>query len=147
MKHPEFVAEVCERGGYADTDEARKVTFTVLPLLGQRLNPDAAADLAAQLPVGIAEAVVAQGIGVVPTAPRPRAFGDIDVDEFLRRIAMELSTTTDTACWAAHAVLATVREAIPPHALDHVLSRLPPAYTALFAQYELIRLRLPPRAR
>ncbi|MFV2121359.1 DUF2267 domain-containing protein, partial [Streptomyces sp. Act-28] len=50
MRQDEFLARVRERGEYRDQDEAARITRAVLGVLGHRVTPDEAADLAARLP-------------------------------------------------------------------------------------------------
>jgi uncharacterized protein (DUF2267 family) len=129
MNHEQFVVRVRERGGYADTGEARRITFVVLFLLGQRLGQQEATRLATQLPRGIGEAVAARGIGDVVS----RGSWTAGVDEFLRAVAEEVTTTPQGARWDANAVLGTVTEAAAGRQLMRVLSRLQPSYAHLFA--------------
>jgi uncharacterized protein (DUF2267 family) len=129
MQHHEFVAKVRERGAYADTDTARRATIVVLQLLGQRLDAGAA-DLAARLPRGIGEVLIARGIGEL--APSRYSGWTADPEEFLTTVATQLSTTPKNARRAAGAVLLTVREQIPTVELNQALSGLQPAYSELF---------------
>jgi uncharacterized protein (DUF2267 family) len=124
MKYDEFLAKVRERGEYADRQEAERVIGLVLGVLAQRLNPDEAADLGAQLPREAATALITpQG--------RAAAFG---VQEFLGRVASGTGATTRTAEWDASAVLSTVAEAVSGGELNDVLSELPSGYAPLFAK-------------
>lgn len=131
VQNVEFVARVRDRGEFANNDEARRVIFVVLQLLGQRLDTEAN-DLATDLPTGIGEVVVARGIDEVVRSPY--ASWSADLDGFLERVAMELSETPATARRDAKAVLSTVSEEITGRELDQVLSNLQPAYAQLFGK-------------
>lgn len=128
VKADEFLAKVQERGEYADQQEARHVTATVLDLLGQRLAGNEPRDLAAQLPAGIDELVP------IDEETAGASFG---VEEFLARIAARLDGSPQTAEWDASAVLCTTAEAITGGQLNQILTQLQPGYAALFGKPEL----------
>jgi uncharacterized protein (DUF2267 family) len=124
VKYDEFVAKVQERGEYADREEAERVTRLVLGVLAERLNPDEADDLAAQLPPAVATALT--------TGPHvPVAFG---VHEFLGRVAAGAGATERTAEWDSSAVLCTVAEAVTGGEVNDVLTQLPSGYAVLFGR-------------
>ena len=126
MRYDEFLAKVREHGGYAERGDADRTTRVVLGVLGQRLVDGERRDLAAQLPAELQEAVL--------TAPPQEAFG---VEEFLRRVARELSATEETARWDASAVLTTLAEAVSGGELNQVLTQLPAGYAPLFGKADL----------
>lgn len=126
MNLDEFLSKVRERGEYADRPEAERVTFAVLSTLGERLGGGEAKDLASQLPGDLA--------GALPTDGAAEGYGE---EEFLRRVAERLGTTTEIARWDASAVLATVAESVTGGQLNQVLSRLPSRYAELFGKPEL----------
>jgi uncharacterized protein (DUF2267 family) len=115
MKAHEFLAKVRELGEYADQTEARRVTAAVLGVLGERLVGGEPGDLAAQLPEGIAELVMV-------TQSSSASFG---VEEFLRRVAVAVDGSPETAKWDASAVLCTVADAVSGGELNDVLTQLP----------------------
>jgi uncharacterized protein (DUF2267 family) len=125
VRYDEFLARVRERGEYADPAEAERVTHLVLGILAQRLDPDEAEDLAAQLPGPLAATLISAGRGA------PGRFG---VREFLGRVATGAGATARTAEWDASAVLSTVAEAVSDGELDDVLSQLPSGYAPLFGR-------------
>jgi uncharacterized protein (DUF2267 family) len=127
MRYDEFLAKVRERGEYPDRAEAERVTRLVLGVLAQRLDPDEAGDLAAQLPAPV-DAALTEGQG--PAA----AFG---VQEFLGRVATGAGATVRTARWDASAVLCTVAEAVSGGELNDVLTQLPSGYAVLFGRANL----------
>jgi uncharacterized protein (DUF2267 family) len=126
MRHDEFLAKVREHGEYADQAEADRTTRLVLGLLSQRLVDGERKDLAAQLPAELQDAVL--------TAAPQEAFG---VEEFLRRVAHQLSATEETARWDASAVLTTLAEAISGGELNQILTQLPAGYAPLFGKPDL----------
>lgn len=125
MRYDEFLAKVRERGEYADPAEAERVTQLVLGVLAQRLHPDEAEDLAAQLPGPLAAILISASQG------GPSGFG---VREFLDRVATGAGATARTATWDASAVLCTVGEAISGGELNDVLTQLPSGYATLFGR-------------
>jgi uncharacterized protein (DUF2267 family) len=128
VRYDEFLARVRERGEYADPAEAERVTHLVLGILAQRLDPDEAEDLAAQLPGPLAATLISAGQGA------PGSFG---VQEFLGRVATGAGATARTAEWDASAVLCTVAEAISGGELNDVLTQLPSGYAPLFGRANL----------
>lgn len=126
MRYDEFLAKVREHGEYADQAEADRTTRIVLGLLGQRLVDGERQDLAAQLPGELQDAVL--------TAAPQEAFG---VEEFLRRLAHQLSATEETARWDASAVLTTLAEAVSGGELNQILTQLPAGYAPLFGKPDL----------
>lgn len=126
MRYDEFLARVREHGEYADRAEADRTTRAVLGLLGRRLVDGERKDLAAQLPGELQDAVL--------TAVPQEAFG---VEEFLRRLAHELSASEETARWDASAVLTTLAAAVSGGELNHVLTQLPAGYAPLFGKADL----------
>lgn len=126
MRYDEFLAKVREHGEYADQSEAQRTTRIVLGLLAQRLIDGERKDLAAQLPGELQD--------VVLTAGPQEVFG---VEEFLRRLARDLSATEETARWDASAVLTTLAEAISGGELNQILTQLPAGYAPLFGKPDL----------
>lgn len=127
MKYDEFLAVVRDRGEYASQDEAEKVTASVLEVLGARIPPGEAKDLAAQLPGPLGE--------VLQRAASPaESFG---TEEFCSRVAERTGGRPRTAEWDASAVLSTVAESIAGGELNQILSSLPSGYAVLFGKPEL----------
>ncbi|MFC6021220.1 DUF2267 domain-containing protein [Plantactinospora solaniradicis] len=125
MRYDEFLAKVRERGEYADAAEAERVTHLVLGILAQRLHPDEAEDLAAQLPGPLAATLISAGQG---------GAGGFGAREFLGRVATGAGATARTAEWDASAVLCTVTEAVSGGELNDVLTQLPSGYAPLFGR-------------
>lgn len=123
MNYDQFLAQVRERGEYRSQDEAANISTAVLEVLGSRLQPGEAGNLAAQLPGGLPHALTEARQG------RAESFG---VKEFCRRVADRVGGTPPTAEWDASAVLSTVADSVSGGELNHVLSQLPSGYAALF---------------
>lgn len=68
------------------------------------------------------------------TAGPQEAFG---VEEFLRRLARQLSATEQTAQWDASAVLTTLAEAVSGGELNQIVTQLPAGYAPLFGKADL----------
>lgn len=127
MRHDEFLAKVRERGQYENHAEAVRVTAAVLGLLGSRLTRGEAEDLAAQLPAGTKDSLLAD----------PEAQGGFGVEEFVDQVAGRLETTPETARWDASAVLSTVADSVTGGQLNQVLNQLQSGYAELFGKPEL----------
>jgi uncharacterized protein (DUF2267 family) len=127
VKAHEFLANVRERGEYADQAEAEQVSQAVLGILGGRLGGGEAKDIASQLPEGLQSALL-------DADPAGQAFG---VEEFLLRVGAALDTSAETAKWDASAVLTTLAEAVTGGQLNQVLTQLQPGYAVLFGKPEL----------
>lgn len=126
MRYDEFLARVRDHGEYADQAEADRTARAVLGLLAQRLVDGERKDLAAQLPAQLQDAVL--------TGAPQEAFG---VEEFLRRLAQQLSATEETARWGASAVLTTLAAAVSGGELNQILTQLPAGYAPLFGKADL----------
>lgn len=133
MKADDFLAKVRERGEFADQEEARLVTATVLGVLAERLAGDEPGNLAAQLPAGIDELVTDELVTAQEHSSR-ESFG---VEEFLRRVAAALNGSPESAKWDASAVLCTTAEAVTGGQLNQVLTQLQPGYAELFGVPQL----------
>jgi uncharacterized protein (DUF2267 family) len=127
MKTHEFLANVRDRGNYADQAEAQRVTEAVLAILAQRLGAGEAKDVAAQLPADLQDPMTT-GIGPA------ESFG---VEEFLARVARALDASTETAKWDASAVLTTLAESLTGGEFNQVLTRIQSGYAVLFGRPDL----------
>ncbi|CQR65418.1 DUF2267 domain-containing protein [Streptomyces leeuwenhoekii] len=115
MRLDEFLAEVRDRGEYRSRAEAEQGSSAVLWVLAPRISPEEAADLAAQLPAPLDDALRLE-------RGRPETFGH---DGFLRRVARQTGARQTTAEWDADAVLSTVADAVSGGQVDHLLAQLP----------------------
>jgi len=95
--------------------KAVDLTHAVLQAVADRLTPDEAAELGAELPHELGD--------ILATASGD---GDLRHDEFVEDIAARLDLDDDDAELGARAVLQAVREAIEPMvSIDQVLETLP----------------------
>ena len=120
MKFADFIRTVGDRADIPDRFEAEKTSAVVLQTLADRLTGKEANDLLAQLPAALKELVV------VSPSPQP-----ISVDEFVQRVADELSVEPDEARRRIRAVFATLREAVTWGELRDVLEEVDPEYVDL----------------
>jgi uncharacterized protein (DUF2267 family) len=96
--------------------DAQTVTHEVLAALAERLRPDEAAELGAELPDELGDILAAAD-----------GEGELQRDEFIENLASRLDLDDDDAEGAASAVLVTIREYLEPVvAMDQVLESLPP---------------------
>ncbi|MCP9956671.1 DUF2267 domain-containing protein [Streptomyces sudanensis] len=130
MRYDEFLARVRERGEYHDQAEAAQITRAVLEVLGHRITPGEAADLAAQLPGDLGDVLTADADGGRPT----ERFG---IEEFHRRVAERTGARPRTAQWDASAVLSTLADAVSGGELNQIISQLPSSYAVLFGKADL----------
>ncbi|CAL9573064.1 DUF2267 domain-containing protein [Streptomyces sp. enrichment culture] len=130
MRHDEFLARVRERGEYRDQEEAAQITRAVLEVLGHRITPGEAADLAAQLPGDLGDVLTADADGDRPTD----RFG---IEEFYRRVGERTGARPRTAQWDASAVLSTLADAVSGGELNQIISQLPSSFAVLFGKADL----------
>ncbi|URM89149.1 DUF2267 domain-containing protein [Streptomyces sp. MRC013] len=130
MRHDEFLARVRERGEYRDQEEAAQITRAVLEVLGHRITPGEASDLAAQLPGDLGDVLTADAGEGRPTD----RFG---IEEFYRRVGERTGARPRTAQWDASAVLSTLADAVSGGELNQVISQLPSSYAVLFGKADL----------
>lgn len=124
MKYQDFVARVRERGEYDSAAEAQRVISVVVTCLAERLEPDEAHQLGAQLPTELRDflgSTVGGGL----------RFG---VTEFLQKVSDGTGATERTAEWDASAVLSTIADAVSGGELNDVLTQLPSGYASLFGR-------------
>jgi uncharacterized protein (DUF2267 family) len=119
MDEDQFVSVV---GQAADCsiEEARRTTQVVLQVLGDRIDPGEARDLATCLPPGLAPSVM--------TDHPARAF---DAAEFVHRVADALGVDPATAERRTRAVLIALHRAVGGHELEDVVAELSSDYWQL----------------
>jgi uncharacterized protein (DUF2267 family) len=114
-----FYRTVRERLGQCDREDAKRGTAAVLHALRDRLTPDEADHVAAQLP-GPLKAAWAEG------EPAERAPVKMDREEFYERVRGEVGLLTgQEAKWLTLAVFAALRLQLSPGEADDVLAQLP----------------------
>jgi len=122
MEATDFYARVHAR--LPDVDlEPERVTHEVFAALADRLSPDEAAELGAELPEVLGDQLA-----------HAHGDGTLDRDDFFEDLASRLDLDDSDAELAASAVLGTLREAIEPTvAIDQVLEALPPDLAQLMS--------------
>lgn len=128
MHQGEFLAQVRERGEYADQVEAERVARAVLGVLASRIQPSSIENLAAQLPGELS--------GALDPGDQIEA-DNFGVEEFCRRVSQVVGTGERIAEWDAAAVLSTLAVNVSGGLLNQVLSGLPSGYASLFGHPEL----------
>lgn len=119
MRYDEFVGRVQHTARLASRGEAERAIRATLETLSERLLPDAASHLAAQLPVEVALHLTGG-----------HSFRHLTLHEFYDRVARREGHGVDAAKAAFHAreVLQTVREAVTPGAMHKLEEQLPVEY-------------------
>jgi uncharacterized protein (DUF2267 family) len=112
VKYDEIIARVAERTGLFE-GEAVKLTHATLATLAERISGAHARDLANRLPGPMQD-------DLLPTNEQAEAFS---FDEFVTRVAERCGRDPTASKDAVEAVLATLREALPPGELDDLLPR------------------------
>src|SRR5687767_14106489 len=96
--------------------ETERLTREVLHALAERLTPDEAAELGAELPEELGDLLAAAS-----------GDGKLERDEFIEDLAARLDLDDDAAEAGAQAVLQALREVLEPVlSIDQVLETLPP---------------------
>ena len=123
MQHDQFVGQVQHRAELASRGEAEGAIRAVLETLAERLQPESAAHIAAQLPSEI-------GIHLATT----RDFEHLPLEVFYRYVAQRERVRVDTAAQHVAAVFATLRDALTPGAVRKLIAQLPKEYRLLFEE-------------
>ncbi|GAA0643770.1 DUF2267 domain-containing protein [Salarchaeum japonicum] len=121
MKHDEFVGEVQHRAELPSRGRAIRATRAVLTTLGERLQPNEASDLAAELPLEIDY--------FLHNADSGQLF---DYQEFTQRVAERANADPADAHYYAQVVTDVVGESAQSTELLDVTSQLPEEYDDLF---------------
>lgn len=127
MQYAELVENVQQHAKFEDEEAARAAVQATLETLGEVLPGGAADDLAAQLPRDLGEDVRRQ-------AGSDTSAGDVDLEEFCRRVAEREggSASSEDAREHARAVMTTLRDALTDGKFTDLVTHLPQGYGALF---------------
>ncbi len=106
-----------------DELEAKPLVHAVLVELAERLTPEEAADLGAELPEELGDLLAGAS-----------GDGTLEREEFLEALAARLDVDDSTAEAGASAVLRSLREILEPMvSIDQVLESLPPDLAQLMS--------------
>ena len=122
MNHDEFVGQVQHKAQLSSRGDAERIIRVTFETLRDRLQPENAEHLAAQLPPELARHLRGS-----------RQFLHLNLDEFFRRIAIREGTDADTAATHARCVFETLREAITPGAVHKLEHQLPHEFKPLIS--------------
>jgi uncharacterized protein (DUF2267 family) len=126
QKTNEWLEAIRERMGAVDREHAYRALRATLHALRDRLAPDEALHLGAQLPT-LVRGVYYEGWRLSDKPLRIR-----DRDEFLGVVAVEAGDPTLDIESAVHAVLATLADKVTPGEIDDVKAGLPTALRTLW---------------
>lgn len=127
MQTQEFLGHVQNKAHLATLGEAMRATRATLETLAERLGPDEARHLAAELPHEI------QLFLVDGSALMAERFSS---DEFLLRVCAREGVDLPKSTHHARAVIDVLTEAVSAGEIDNVMERLPDDYRRLFAGSE-----------
>jgi uncharacterized protein (DUF2267 family) len=113
MNHDEFVGQVQHRAHLASRGDAEKIIRATFETLGERLQPQTAEHVAAQLPPELGRHM------------KDRVFEHLTVRDFNERVAIREHADVEKAQFHVRCVLDTLRDAISPGAVQKVRQQLP----------------------
>jgi uncharacterized protein (DUF2267 family) len=126
MHYDSFLGQVQHRARVADGGEAMRAVHATLQTLGERLTPNEAHDLAAQLPMEIGDFLIAPSF--------QEKFG---LNEFFRRVAEREEVTPSEAMLHSCAVISVLLEAVSRGEMADVCAQLPHEFDRLFELAQL----------
>lgn len=123
VTHEELVKDIRIRAALADEAQAEMLFHSFLRLFGSRIQPEAAENLAAQLPMQTAEYLT-----------RDQRFQRLDREQFLNHLWEPLADweSRDQAGAHAAAVIAALRDALSDGTIDRLQAQFPPDFEPLF---------------
>jgi uncharacterized protein (DUF2267 family) len=124
----EWLKALCDSGGYSGEAEALAVLRAVLHQLRDRVSPQEAVDLGAQLPL-IVRGIYYEGWRPAQTPERLRS-----VDEFVRGVATKLHPHPVDAKGATQDVFALLAQAIDSGEIADVIGQLPDGVKGLWPE-------------
>lgn len=123
MTKRELLARVCEIEGVRDVEDAEHVVTAVFQALRDRLTPNEAEDVEAQLPTSWKE-LWESGAWWEKVSSRLRGLNKLDREEFLRRVQMHIRNEV-AAEDAVRTIFRALKEQISAGEADDVSSQLP----------------------
>lgn len=127
MQTQEFFGRVQNKAHLPTIGAAMRATRATLETLAERLGPDEASQLGAQLPREIRDFLV-----MGHTAP-PERFSS---SEFFLRVGSREGVDLPVGTQHARAVIEVLTQAVSPGEIDHALDRLTDDYRRVFAGSE-----------
>ena len=127
MQHDQFVGQVQHRAELASRGQAETAIRAVLETLAERLQPAAAAHIAAQLPTEIAIHLTTS-----------HEFEHLPIETFYRYVAQKEHVRVDQAALHVAAVFETLRDALTPGAVRKLSGQLPHEYRELLEIKEFV---------
>ena len=121
MNHDEFVGHVQHLAHLPSRGDAETIIRATFETLGERLQPAAAAHLAAQLPAELGRHL------------KEHPFVHLSVHDFNERVAEREHADIAKAAFHARCVLETMREAISPGAVRKLRLQLPVEFQPLLS--------------
>lgn len=121
MNHDEFVGQVQHLAHLPSRGDAETIIRATLETLGERLQPQAAAHVAAQLPPELGRHL------------RDHAFEHLSLHDFYGRVAERQRTDVDKAAFHARCVLDALCAAVSPGTVEKMRHQLPEEFQALLA--------------
>jgi len=119
MKHDEFVGQVQHLAHLPSRGDAEMIIRATFETLGERLQPQAAAHVAAQLPPELGRHL------------ENHRFEHLTVRDFDERVAEREHSDVEKARFHSRCVLETMREAISPGAVKKLRHQLPEEFQPL----------------
>ena len=119
MNHDEFVGHVQHRAQLPSRGDAETIIRATLETLGERLLPEAAANVAAQLPPELGRHLI------------DHPFAHLSVRDFNERVAVREHTDVGKAAFHARCVLDIMRTAISYGAVRKLRLQLPEEFQPL----------------
>lgn len=119
MNHDEFVGHVQHSAHLPSRGDAETIIRATFETLGERLQPETAAHIAAQLPPELARHL------------KDRQFEHLSLHDFHERIAKRENRDVQKSMFHARCVLDTMRSAISPGAVQKLRMQLPEEFQPL----------------
>ena len=120
MNHDEFVGQVQHLAQLPSRGEAETIIRATLETLHQRIQPEVAEHVAAQLPTELARPLRVRGV----------LFEHLTLREFYNRVAARENSDVEKAAFHARCVLEVIQLAISPGAFRKLENQLPHDFRA-----------------
>lgn len=119
MNHDEFVGQVQHRAHLPSRGDAETIIRATFETLGERLQPEAAVHLAAQLPPELGRHL------------KDRSFEHLSLHDFFERVAQREHRDVEKSSFHARCVLETMRVAVSPGAVQKLRLQMPEEFRPL----------------